>query len=461
MLQSSLLIHSHKYFLLVFLFFLWIQAIECHSNLTTSTITINEQVKHPPVEITRDHSIIRTSDFWHIHPFSSSLSPTEKFTTPSMKNPTPTFDQPTSKYATSEASPSDQNVQDRPKGNLTKIPSTSSLETLPVSTIASSILTTIQWIEQLNKTIESISQRPNLKISYPSRDSKSLSFSHSTLVSNLVNTTQKPTNNVSNMQTSHPATTTGKWPHVENSTKNSKLSLKPEVTVTGSGNTSGISKIITAATETQPSQTKQHLSSSRTTTDTTMALNITQTHNSSNGQVVITSHNVSQISVTNPNPGSILDSFTTGGTPSTGAERHVIANSSRTLSTLTTLSSDSANASSNYTNESISGNHSADTFLTTPQIIGISFGAAVVILGISIPLICWMHEKYINRVSKHYKEYWDDNVNLSYINGHLDAPREQNDDVISLDNDSFLNSLDSASFTNLWPSSDNSRRTNL
>ena len=384
-------IYNHSFFLflsdtlLVFLFFLWIQAIECYSNLTTSTISTNEQVKHPPVEITRDHSIIRTSDFWHIHPFSSLLSPTEKFTSPSMKNPTLNSDPPTSNYATSGTSPSDQNVQDRPQGDLTKILSTPTLET-SVSTVASSILTTIQWIEQLNKTINSISERPN----YPSRDPKSLSFSRSTLVSILVNTTQKPTHNVSNMQTPHPATTTGKWPNVENSTKKVKPSINPEVykltvTATATGNTSDVAKITTAATETLPPPPAKHSSSSsasKTTTDTTMALNITPTHNSSN-QVVILSHNMSQVSVTNPNPGSILDSFTTSGTPSTGAERHVIANSSRTLSTLTTLSSDGASVSSNYTSDTISGNHPADTFLTTPQIIGISFGTAVVILGIS------------------------------------------------------------------------------
>lgn len=476
MLQSSSLIHSYKYSLLVFLFS-WFYARECCAKLpATSTTAINKQVKHLPVEITRDHSVIRASDLWHTYPFSSSLSPTGKFTTPSMKNPTPSSDQRTPKYATTEASSSHENVQDGTKDHLTKILSTPSLETLSVSTIASSIFTAIQWIEQLNNTIDSFSRRSNLQTPNPSRFQKRVSVSPSTRASILADPTQKPTHDVNTMQNPHPATATVKWSQVENFTKNGAPNSNPEVyeftiAVTESGLASDVAKNSSAETEAPTTRRKRpsSTSASQTTTDpTTMTLNITQTHNgssgggvSSGGQVVIPSHNASQVSVTNPNPGSILDSFTTAGTPSAAAERHVIANSSRTLSPLTTLSSESASASSNYTSDSISGTHPADTFLTTPQIIGISFGAAVVILGISIPLICWMHKKYINRVSKHYKEYWDDNVNLSYINGHLDAPREQNDDVISLDNDSFLNSLDSASFTNLWPSSDNSRRTNL
>ncbi|XP_014789746.2 uncharacterized protein DDB_G0271670 [Octopus bimaculoides] len=153
---------------------------------------------------------------------------------------------------------------------------------------------------------------------------------------------------------------------------------------------------------------------------------------SSGSQVVITVNNATQTggaatttttttTTTHPDTG-MLNSFTSG--PSTGGDNPaLIANGTRTLSTLGPLSSDHTRVASNYSTDTGSGTHATDTYLSTPEIIGISFGAAIIILGISIPLICWVHRKYMNRAAKHYKEYWDDNVNLSYINGHLDAPR--------------------------------------
>ncbi|XP_018017085.1 uncharacterized protein LOC108673728 [Hyalella azteca] len=55
--------------------------------------------------------------------------------------------------------------------------------------------------------------------------------------------------------------------------------------------------------------------------------------------------------------------------------------------------------------------------------------------------------------------YLDDQCQSSYTTSHLDIPKGCSDDVISLDNDSFLNSLESMTIQNLW--TDNIKHTKL
>ncbi|KAK7085694.1 hypothetical protein SK128_025137 [Halocaridina rubra] len=55
--------------------------------------------------------------------------------------------------------------------------------------------------------------------------------------------------------------------------------------------------------------------------------------------------------------------------------------------------------------------------------------------------------------------YIDDQVRVSYVNSQTDTPKGSPEDLISLDNDSFLNSLESMTIQNLW--TDNIRHTKL
>lgn len=95
-------------------------------------------------------------------------------------------------------------------------------------------------------------------------------------------------------------------------------------------------------------------------------------------------------------------------------------------------------------------------------IIGAACGAVllVVILGVFIGCVLKRRGKMPSGSKIDLSSYWDDSVTLSYINGHVDIPKDSADEMISLDNDSFLNSLDSMSFTNTW-TSDTSKHTNF
>ncbi|KAL8596999.1 hypothetical protein ACOMHN_050098 [Nucella lapillus] len=84
----------------------------------------------------------------------------------------------------------------------------------------------------------------------------------------------------------------------------------------------------------------------------------------------------------------------------------------------------------------------------------------VVILGVFIYCMVRRRGKMPSGSKIDLSSYWDDSVTLSYINGHVDIPKDSADEMISLDNDSFLNSLDSMSFTNTW-TSDTSKHTNF
>ncbi|XP_046374695.1 hyphally regulated cell wall protein 1-like isoform X1 [Haliotis rufescens] len=99
--------------------------------------------------------------------------------------------------------------------------------------------------------------------------------------------------------------------------------------------------------------------------------------------------------------------------------------------------------------------------LSTPAIIGIAVGAAVLVIVVACMLIFMCRRRRTLSGSKaDLSTYWDDNVTLSYINGHLDYPKDLSDEMVSLDNDSFLNSLDSMSFSNMW-AAENAKHTNF
>lgn len=55
--------------------------------------------------------------------------------------------------------------------------------------------------------------------------------------------------------------------------------------------------------------------------------------------------------------------------------------------------------------------------------------------------------------------YIDDTVRSGYMNTHIELPKENSEEMTSLDNDSFLNSLEAVTIQNYW--ADNSKNTNV
>uniref|UniRef100_A0A131YV89 Mucin n=1 Tax=Rhipicephalus appendiculatus TaxID=34631 RepID=A0A131YV89_RHIAP len=55
--------------------------------------------------------------------------------------------------------------------------------------------------------------------------------------------------------------------------------------------------------------------------------------------------------------------------------------------------------------------------------------------------------------------YIDDSVRSSYMNTHIELPKESSEEMTSLDNDSFLNSLEAVTIQNYW--ADTSKNTNV
>lgn len=55
--------------------------------------------------------------------------------------------------------------------------------------------------------------------------------------------------------------------------------------------------------------------------------------------------------------------------------------------------------------------------------------------------------------------YIDDSVRTGYMNAHIELPKENSEEMTSLDNDSFLNSLEAVTIQNYW--ADNTKNTNV
>lgn len=55
--------------------------------------------------------------------------------------------------------------------------------------------------------------------------------------------------------------------------------------------------------------------------------------------------------------------------------------------------------------------------------------------------------------------YIDDSVRTGYMNTHIELPKENSEEMTSLDNDSFLNSLEAVTIQNYW--ADNTKNTNV
>ncbi|XP_046565500.1 flocculation protein FLO11-like isoform X2 [Haliotis rubra] len=170
-----------------------------------------------------------------------------------------------------------------------------------------------------------------------------------------------------------------------------------------------------------------------------------------------------------PEVGGMNKSTTTVTTVSS-QRTTVVSNDSVTKTTLDGIGGGTTTTTSPiFGNGSCSGNNTGcpeyngriNMELSTPAIIGIAVGAAVLVIVVACMLIFMCRRRRTLSGSKaDLSTYWDDNVTLSYINGHLDYPKDLSDEMVSLDNDSFLNSLDSMSFSNVW-AGENAKHTNF
>lgn len=57
--------------------------------------------------------------------------------------------------------------------------------------------------------------------------------------------------------------------------------------------------------------------------------------------------------------------------------------------------------------------------------------------------------------------YIDDSLRSGYTNTHIELPKESSEEMTSLDNDSFLNSLEAVTIQNYWADSTNTKNTNV
>ncbi|XP_067665616.1 uncharacterized protein [Haliotis asinina] len=170
-----------------------------------------------------------------------------------------------------------------------------------------------------------------------------------------------------------------------------------------------------------------------------------------------------------PEVGGMNKSTTTVTTVSS-QRTTVVSNDSVTKTTLDGIGGGTTTTTSPiFGNGSCSGNNTGcpeyngriNMELSTPAIIGIAVGAAVFVIVVACMVIFLCRRRRTLSGSKaDLSTYWDDNVTLSYINGHLDYPKDLSDEMVSLDNDSFLNSLDSMSFSNVW-AGENAKHTNF
>nr|XP_027228918.1 fibrous sheath CABYR-binding protein-like isoform X2 [Penaeus vannamei] len=112
----------------------------------------------------------------------------------------------------------------------------------------------------------------------------------------------------------------------------------------------------------------------------------------------------------------------------------------------------------------------APTTLTVGCIIAIVFGVLVsLVILVGVGGFVLYQRRTLNRPKALNSDrgyagsdsggYIDDQVRVSYVNSQIDTPKGSPEDLISLDNDSFLNSLESMTIQNLW--TDNIRHTKL
>ncbi|XP_060593772.1 uncharacterized protein LOC132748225 [Ruditapes philippinarum] len=94
--------------------------------------------------------------------------------------------------------------------------------------------------------------------------------------------------------------------------------------------------------------------------------------------------------------------------------------------------------------------------LGTSVTIAVALSSVAFVVVIVIIMVCFVRKKYREKKSR----AWVDNLTLSYIaDSNIDLTKDNYDEMISLDNDNFLNSLvDSQSFSVYSSSNNNNTR---
>ncbi|XP_023230072.1 uncharacterized protein LOC111630236 isoform X1 [Centruroides sculpturatus] len=107
-----------------------------------------------------------------------------------------------------------------------------------------------------------------------------------------------------------------------------------------------------------------------------------------------------------------------------------------------------------------------ETGLTSGAIAGVVIAvliAVLLLIGIVIYILyqkCGRKTKLESKCPSDNCGYVDDTLRSSgYLNSHIELPKESSEEMTSLDNDSFLNSLESMTFQNYW--ADNTKNTKV
>lgn len=119
--------------------------------------------------------------------------------------------------------------------------------------------------------------------------------------------------------------------------------------------------------------------------------------------------------------------------------------------------------------KTLTNDHSTDnegSGLTSAAVAGVVIAVLIAILlltGIVIYILyqkCGRKSKLESKCPSDNCGYVDDTLRSSgYLNSHIELPKESSEEMTSLDNDSFLNSLESMTFQNYW--ADNTKNTKV
>ncbi|XP_054708805.1 uncharacterized protein LOC129218536 isoform X2 [Uloborus diversus] len=106
--------------------------------------------------------------------------------------------------------------------------------------------------------------------------------------------------------------------------------------------------------------------------------------------------------------------------------------------------------------------------LSSGTVAGIVISVLVCVTVLSSAVIYLLYRKYNGKCTSVVEGkfnsdncgYLDDSLRSSiYLNNHIELPKESSEEMTSLDNDSFLNSLETMTIQNYW--ADNSKNTKV
>ncbi|XP_022256179.1 uncharacterized protein LOC111088976 [Limulus polyphemus] len=101
--------------------------------------------------------------------------------------------------------------------------------------------------------------------------------------------------------------------------------------------------------------------------------------------------------------------------------------------------------------------------LSSAAVAGIIIGIVSVAVLTGMTFLLLHHKDYCKAVNKMDSKcppdsYIDNSLATSYMNNHIELPKESTEEMTSLDNDSFLNSLEAVTIQNYWADSSKSTK---